>query len=325
MRDLSKRIENLSPEKRELLELLLTQEGGSQNSSALSPDEIGEDKPSLVDLSNTIDRNQFSISPEVSFEETKGQIKQFYDLVSKQLDASPVGGHSIFLNYGYVPDENPQHSRITLPAYSLNKNCIKLALEVIGDCEVGPDCEILDVGCGRGGTICVLDRYFKPKQITGVDLSSSAVSFCQKTHTYPDTYFLEGDAEKLPFKNNSFDVIINIESSHSYADIVAFYREVSRVLRAGGYFLYTDLFPSESLDVCLKSLQKNGFSVERHQDITNNVLLSCDAVGKTHFKAFTRDNDPELMNNFLGVPGSKIYNDMKDGKATYQLFKLKRV
>ncbi len=101
--------------------------------------------------------------------------------------------------------------------------------------------------------------------------------------------------------------------------------EISRILRLNGYFLYTDLFPADRLDVTLESLRENGFVVERNQDITTNVLLSCDERGKTHYTAFSRDNDSDFMSNFLGVPGSTIYNDLKDGKTTYRLFKLKKV
>jgi ubiquinone/menaquinone biosynthesis C-methylase UbiE len=197
-------------------------------------------------------------------------------------------------------------------------------LEVIGDCDIHREVETLDVGCGRGGTIAVLNRYFQPRKTTGIDLSSSAIAFCKRHHHYPNAHFLEGDSEHLPFADASFDVVTNLESSHSYPDVTAFYREVSRVLRAGGYFLYTDLFAVNRLEQQLHHLQAQGLDLERRQDITPNVLLSCDEIGKTHFNAFAKDNDADFMGNFLGVPGSKLYNDMRDGQTTYQIFKFKK-
>lgn len=330
MSDLAKRIANLPPEKRALFELLLAQEQDAPPASApaATPPTADADiyaTTSSRDVLEAIRSSRFSSYTYASADAKKTQTRQLYNLVSQQLNASPFGSQAFFLNLGYVPDKNPGYAKINLPAYALNKNCIRLVLEVIGDCDIGGDCATLDVGCGRGGTIAVLHAYFQPKKMLGVDLSSSAIAFCKKYHTYRNTHFVEGDSEKLPFASNSFDIVTNIESSHNYPDVFEFYREVSRVLRPNGYFLYTDLFFIGHLDIYLKFLQDNGFIVERYQDITTNVLLSCDELGKTHFNTFSRDNEAGFMDNFLGIPGSKLYNDMKDGKTTYRLFKLKKV
>ena len=52
---------------------------------------------------------------------------------------------------------------------------------------------------------------------------------------------MRGDAENLPFPDQSFDAVINIESSHCYPRFPRFLAEVARVLRPGGHFLYADL------------------------------------------------------------------------------------
>ncbi len=322
MSDLADRIAHLSPEKRELLELLMAREQTSQPDNApASPLPADAAAPPSKALVEAIRSSQYSSYTYVSPHEKKTQTRQLYNLVSNQLNASPFREHAFFLNLGYLPDHHPAYSQIALPEHLLNKNCIRLVLEVIGDCDIHRDVETLDVGCGRGGTIAVLNRYFQPRKTTGVDLSSSAIAFCKEHHGYPTAHFLEGDSENLPFADASFDVVTNLESSHSYPDVMAFYREVSRVLRAGGYFLYTDLFAVERLEMQLNHLQDNGLRLERRQDITTNVLLSCDEIGKTHFNAFAKDNDADFMGNLLGVPGSKLYNDMRDGHTTYQIFK----
>lgn len=53
--------------------------------------------------------------------------------------------------------------------------------------------------------------------------------------------FVHGDAENLPFPDESFDAVINVEAAHLYPDYPRFLREVARVLRPGGHFLYADL------------------------------------------------------------------------------------
>ena len=52
--------------------------------------------------------------------------------------------------------------------------------------------------------------------------------------------FVQGDSEALPFPNGSFDVVINVESSHTYPHFDRFAAEVWRVLRTNGTFLITD-------------------------------------------------------------------------------------
>ena len=57
------------------------------------------------------------------------------------------------------------------------------------------------------------------------------IEFCKRVHDYPGLSFIQGSAVKLPFPDNSCDVIFNVESSHSYPSMTDFVREVQRVLR----------------------------------------------------------------------------------------------
>ena len=51
---------------------------------------------------------------------------------------------------------------------------------------------------------------------------------------------MHGDADNLPFADQSFDAVINIEASHCYPRLSHFLADVARVLRPGGHFLYVD-------------------------------------------------------------------------------------
>ena len=44
----------------------------------------------------------------------------------------------------------------------------------------------------------------------------------------------------MPFPDESFDAVINVEASHSYPHFDRFLPEMTRVLRPGGHFLYAD-------------------------------------------------------------------------------------
>jgi SAM-dependent methyltransferase len=53
----------------------------------------------------------------------------------------------------------------------------------------------------------------------------------KQSYKIPGLKFVPGDAEFLPFANNRFDVVINVESSHCYRSMQSFIRQAFRVLK----------------------------------------------------------------------------------------------
>lgn len=322
MSEVSARIAGLSDNKRRLLERLLQEKAASAAvadkhkpvSFVAGAPPASKAQPAV---SNPLSGEDFSLN------EVKANYKRFYDAVNTQLDASVFGSFSFFLNYGYVPNFSRQYSKVELPDHFINKNSVRLVLELIGDCELD-DRRILDVGCGRGGTVFVIKQFFKPQSVQGLDLSSNAIASCRANHKYDNVRFDEGDAEKLPFSNEEFDIVTNVESSHSYPHVNAFYAEVFRVLVPGGCFLYTDLMPVEIIAANLAELKRIGFVMELERDITRNALLSCDEVATARVSAFDSGNDQNLMNNFLATPGSQVYEDMRSERWSYRIYRFRK-
>ena len=143
--------------------------------------------------------------------------------------------------------------------------------------------------------------------------------------SYPQVSFLCGDAERLPFPAGSFDAVVNIESSHSYPDIDAFYAEVSRVLKPGGVFLYSDTMPASEAASRLERLTGHGFRIELARDITSNVVRSCDELAGIHAQAFDAGNAPEVLGDFLAVPGSQNYDNLRSGRLVYGIWQLRKI
>jgi phthiocerol/phenolphthiocerol synthesis type-I polyketide synthase E len=302
---LPQRVAGLSPERRRLLDRLLAR--------AEAP------KPQLVDAEPATSNTEGSAATTPH----KAECQRLYDSLNQRLDASVFGPFAMFLNFGYVPDGNPSYSVIELPEHCLNKNSVRLALEVIGDCDLGGR-RVLDIGCGRGGTVSTITQFFEPKSVCGLDLSPAAIAFCRSTHRHERISFCVGDAERLIFDDESFDVVLNIESSQSYGDIHAFYRQVFRVLAPGGHFLYTDVMSVGRFAECGLSLQRAGFIREQDRDITPNVLRSCDEIAGYRMRAYGETERDETMEDFLGTPGSRFYEAMKGGAWTYRIQRWKK-
>jgi ubiquinone/menaquinone biosynthesis C-methylase UbiE len=92
-----------------------------------------------------------------------------------------------------------------------------------------PKHRILDVGCGTGlASAPLLDNNFS---VAGVDPSEPMLA--QAKRHYPNAQWVAGTAEKLPFDNASFDVVISAQVLHR-VDRAAALGEIVRVLKPGG-------------------------------------------------------------------------------------------
>ncbi len=256
----------------------------------------------------------------------KVEVQKGYQKVFHSLQDYGLAEYSSFLNLGYADVDVKKTEEGESPFYKLNQTSIRLLYELIGDNSLDGH-RVLEVGCGRGGSLAELDEKFQSKLLVGLDLCFENVYHCSKVHKLKKGFFCEGDAEKLPFRSNTFDDIVNIESSHSYPDIESFYREVYRVLVNGGLFFYTDIMSVEKFMQCEALLIKIGFQMLTNRDITANVLKACEEKAKkraTVFKKVNMKNDMSLLEDFLGVPGSDIYQEMKDCVQIYKIIILKK-
>jgi tocopherol O-methyltransferase len=97
--------------------------------------------------------------------------------------------------------------------------------------------QILDVGCGIGGASLYLAEKFGAR-VTGITLSPIQANRAQERAkalglaTKSD--FQVANALKMPFPDNSFDLVWSLESGEHMPDKVKFLQECYRVLKPGG-------------------------------------------------------------------------------------------
>ena len=186
---------------------------------------------------------------------------------------------------------------------------------------------VLEVGSGRGGGASYIARYFKPGIVMGMDRSKNAISLCRKIHSNSSLEFIQGDAEYLPFENNKFDIIFNVESSHCYGSMKLFLSEVHRALKPGGFFLYTDFRPHAAMAEMATLLTSVGFDLLVEREITSNVLMALDRESARK-ENLIELHSPKVLKNilseFAAIRGSKIYNCFKDGSLLYKSFQLQK-
>jgi tocopherol O-methyltransferase len=159
----------------------------------------------------------------------KIQIQQFYD-ASSGLWEQIWGEHMHHGYYGSTGKEKKDRRQAQ----------IDLIEELLKWGGVAQAEEILDVGCGIGGSSLYLAQKFNARAV-GITLSpvqaSRATQRAQEAGLAAEVQFQVADALDMPFADETFDFVWSMESGEHMPDKEKFIQECYRVLKPGGTFL----------------------------------------------------------------------------------------
>ena len=94
---------------------------------------------------------------------------------------------------------------------------------------------VLDCGCGT--SVYTQDIAKKSKTTIGLDISHWALKKANKRKDDNNVFYVVADSEKLPFKDGSFDVVVNTAVFQYYHDSKQMIKEIGRVLKHQGIVL----------------------------------------------------------------------------------------
>ncbi|MEO8815842.1 MAG: phthiotriol/phenolphthiotriol dimycocerosates methyltransferase [Mycobacterium sp.] len=240
----------------------------------------------------------------------------WYPFLSRRLHDEDV----VFLNYGYEEDPpmglpldaSDEDGRYGIQLYHRTANQADLSGK-----------QVLEISCGHGGGAAYLVRTLQPASYTALDFNGDGIAYCRERHILPGLDFVEGDAESLPFPDESFDVVLNVEASHAYPQLPRFIAEVARVLRPGGHFLYADFRGYQEIPEWEAALADAPMRVLSERVINAEVLRALDKNSGQrreiidHLPAFLRS----FGRLFAGVPGTLIYRELARGRISYRMYK----
>ena len=104
-----------------------------------------------------------------------------------------------------------------------------------------PGAQVLDVGCGCGGTTLAAARLIAPGQGVGVDLSGPMLARARaraEAAGLGNAVFQQGDAQVHPFGPARFDTVISRFGTMFFADPVAAFANVRSAVRPGGRLIF---------------------------------------------------------------------------------------
>lgn len=180
-------------------------------------------------------------------------------------------------------------------------------LPKIIDENVPSGCKVLEVGCGQGVDLVMLAR--RSKQVTAIDLTPAAVARSKKLlkHFNLNGEVLQGNAEHLDFKDNSFDVVYSYGVLHHTDGTQAAIEEVYRVLKPGGkavIMLYRSPSPTfisvkfaRALTYPFRERISAFLSTDRFKNSALGTSMS-EAFGVPIIKGYTRSQVRRMFSRF---------------------------
>jgi len=184
----------------------------------------------LLNLQIMVSRNLSQMAKEYLDQ----KIRNHYEQVSRK---NLLCARTRYMNMGYWKN-SPE---------TLDDACQALA-ELVGDVgKFGPQDHILDVGFGFGDQDMMWMQRFRPKLISGINISPYQVEIARKRVTEKAMLatidLREGSATALPFADGSVDKVVSVEAAQNFGTREDFFAESNRVLRGGGRLVTTDIIP----------------------------------------------------------------------------------
>jgi ubiquinone/menaquinone biosynthesis C-methylase UbiE len=229
-----------------------------------------------------------------------------------------------FLNYGY---EYPPNVEVALPPqFEPHRDGALLYHAAAGALELEAQ-DVLEISCGRGGGARFVKAAFQPRLLVALDMTHAALAYCDAQTPKHDVGLLCGSAMSLPIADRSFDVVLNVEASHCYPDQKAFLREVHRVLKPTGHFIYVDIRMLDRCTAWREALGQAGFSIVEEEDISRSVLQALHRSSAKR-ESLVRASFPRVLRRFArrfaGCEDSEVYQKFASGELCYLRFVLRK-
>ena len=177
-------------------------------------------------------------------------------------------------------------------------------LKLLDNVQLKPNINVLDVGCGLGFPLIELSQRFgNTCKFYGVDPWQSALKRAQaKIYKYKitNTVVTKSIAEKLPFKNNSFDLIVSNNGINNVQDIRQTLSECFRVSNTGAQFLTTMNLENSIIEF---------YNVFEETLIENNLK---EEVGKMKAHIYSKRKPIDEMKSLIENSGFNIKNIIED-------------
>lgn len=173
---------------------------------------------------------------------------------------------------------------------------------------------ILDIGCGTGFCTRDLAARYPEAEIIGIDIAEAMAHTAARHQGDLSGAFLVADAEHLPLADNTIDFAIS-SLSLQWCDPIRLFAEMRRVLRPGGYLLFSSFGP-DSLHELRAAWAEVDDGVHVHQFIDmhdlGDALMHCGFAEPVMDVDMIRLDYPDVLSMLRDLKGIGAHNAARE-------------
>ena len=245
----------------------------------------------------------------------------YFDMILSRLACQDPDFEEAFwrhIHFGAWEDPDNAYSDRSDSIQAMERMC----RHMVSLADMRSDLDILDVGCGFGGTLAHLDEHFNPVRLTGLNIDERQLEVARKrvaASAGNSVQFVQGDACAMTFGEATFDRVLAVECIFHFPSREAFFEHVARLLRPGGNLTLSDFVQPEGTPKGLWDSEhplwgsqtaidlqdyrdlasRVGLELTYAQDITANVLPTYQWFGELLGRHFPGAEEAVLESRFV--------------------------
>ena len=250
-------------------------------------------------------------------------VTEVYESVAENIPQPEL----LFLNYGFW--QPGLDDSWMVPSDARYRHHLHLVRRVLAGADLCGE-SVLEIGCGRGGNCHYLCQYSQAAKIVGVDLCAPNLALARKDPRLERVKLVAGDAQQLPFASSSFDVVLNLESSHCYSQFDRFMVEVARVLRKPGLFCFADLWNVDVMELDWPArehaLKNSPLEIIAEENISEQVFQAMGFSGNIseQLNALSSAENRSLIAR-MNLGAKALRAGLAMGAYSYKLWRMRKV
>lgn len=149
------------------------------------------------------------------------------------------------------------------------------ATTLLANAELPPRPRVLEIGCGRGVGLGIVERRFPGGFVAGFDLDPAMAALARERIACSRLAagVSVADAERLPFEDARFDAAVEFGILHHVPGWRTALVELARVLKPGGHFWFEDLTSTFSENGVTSLFLEHPRGLELHASTFRDALV----------------------------------------------------